>query len=1173
MANWFPAFASGTYTGQLQAGWSVVGNDDYVVYGGEFPRVNGVAQNGLVRFAKRELAPNLRGPAATGSATTPSAVSRAAGTVQVSWPVNHDPDDGTLTYRLVRNGGTATPVATIVHSSRFWDRGRLSATDTGLAAGTYSYTVVATDSAGRSVTSPAVSVTTATTGTLSTYAAGVLADAPANYWRLGDTGSTLATWTGSNPGTSTGVTTGATGAITGDADRATRFAGTSTSTAASSVAESATNELSVEAWFSTTSTRGGKIVGFGNARTGDSTSYDRQITMGDDGRLTFGVSPREARVVTSDRSYNDGAFHHVVGTLGAGGLRLYVDGALVASDLAVSTGQYPVTGYWRIGGDATSGWPLAPTSGYFSGTIDEVATYSRALAAEDVARHHALGATGGAPRVAPVASFEATADRLAVGVDAAASTDSDGTIRSYAWTFGDGASATGATATHAYGDAGTYTVTLTVTDDHGLTGTTTREVTVGTGLPTAAFEATTSGLTASVDAGGSTDPDGTITGYAWTFGDGTTAAGRTASHAYAGAGTFTVTLTVTDDDGQRATTTQDVTVSPAARVLGRDAFERSATSGWGSAELGGAWTTTAGVASVASGGGVLSLARASSAAGARLPGAAGPTTVTTVSTSFDKLANGGGATQLVRGRIAPSGDEYRLKLQYSAGGAMTARLTRSVAGAETVVAGPVTVPGTVRAGTVVVSRFAVSGSSPTRLEAKIWVSGTTEPAGWTIVATDTAASLQVAGHVGLYGQLSSSTTNGPVAMRFDDLQVADGTSATVADPQVPPTATFTSAATGLSVAFDAAGSADADGTVVDHSWTFGDGSTATGVAPTHAYASAGTYPVVLTVRDDDGLTATSTRDVTVAAPAPDPQAPTASFTATPSGLTVALDASASTDPDGTITAYSWNLGDGTSAAGATTSRTYAAPGTYTITLTVTDDQGQSATTTRTVTVSAPAPDPGATTVAQDAFERAVTSGWGTADTGGAWVASAAPSSVAGGAGVFTLSGANAAASARLPGASGTDLITQVTVSLDKVPNGSGSYGLVRARIAPNDDAYRMKLQYLSTGQVRVWWTKSVGGVETTISTFNTAPGVTYAPGTVLVLKAAATGTNPTRLQSKVWVQGQPEPAAWIHNFTDTTASLQLAGHVGVWQQLSSSVTNGPVRVRFDDLLVTRAAAQ
>ena len=49
--HWLPTFSPGTYTGSGQAGWSVAANDQYVVYGGEFPRVNGINQQGLVRFA------------------------------------------------------------------------------------------------------------------------------------------------------------------------------------------------------------------------------------------------------------------------------------------------------------------------------------------------------------------------------------------------------------------------------------------------------------------------------------------------------------------------------------------------------------------------------------------------------------------------------------------------------------------------------------------------------------------------------------------------------------------------------------------------------------------------------------------------------------------------------------------------------------------------------------------------------------------------------------------------------------------------------------------------------------------------------------------------------------------------------------------------------------------
>jgi hypothetical protein len=151
------------------------------------------------------------------------------------------------------------------------------------------------------------------------------------------------------------------------------------------------NVFTIEIWFRTTTTSGGRLIGFGNLQTGASTSFDRHIYMTNAGRLIFGVRPgTPRRTVTSTASYNDGAWHLVTATLSSAGMRLYVDGVLVASSSAATTAQSG-TGYWRIGYGTLSGWRSAPTSAFFGGTVDNAAVYTTALTATQVAAHYAAG--------------------------------------------------------------------------------------------------------------------------------------------------------------------------------------------------------------------------------------------------------------------------------------------------------------------------------------------------------------------------------------------------------------------------------------------------------------------------------------------------------------------------------------------------------------------------------------------------------------------------------------------------------------------------------------------------------------------------------------------------------------------------------------------------------------
>ena len=172
------------------------------------------------------------------------------------------------------------------------------------------------------------------------------------------------------------------------------------------------------------------------------------------------------------------------------------------------------------------------------------------------------------PAIPPVAMFtwyKGGSGYLTVSVNASSngntgSYDPDGWIVSYDWSFGDGSVATGVSTTHTYADAGYHTITLTVTDNDGITDTT--HVTVETGYrPVASFTYTLYNVVeVTVDASSSYDPDGQIVIYSWEFGDGWTASGPTSTHSYATKGTFPILLTVTDNDGLTDSTQQIVQI-------------------------------------------------------------------------------------------------------------------------------------------------------------------------------------------------------------------------------------------------------------------------------------------------------------------------------------------------------------------------------------------------------------------------------------------------------------------------------------------------------------------------------------------------------------------------------------------------------------------------------------
>lgn len=478
---WLPTLGTGAVTGQNQAAWTVDAGDGYVVMGGEFPTVNGARQAGLVRFTTADRAPRRQGPQGYAE-LAPTAAAAGAGSVRLSWRAAWDRDDAVLTYELLRGErySTAEVVGRVRHPSASWDRPVLALTDRTAPAGSRpSYRVRVRDDDGNEMVSATVAaqVPAGAATPRTAYADAVLEEGPVAYWPLGETSGTTAR---DEAGVDDLVLSGATRGVPGapGTGAGARLPGSGSVPGASTTARRGPDQLSLEAWVRTSSTRGGKIIGAGSSRTGASTSYDRHLYLTDDGRVVLGANPGARRTVESAPGFNDGRWHHVVGTLGSGGMALHVDGARVASRADTTYGER-TTGYWRVGGDTLAGWPRTPSSTALAADVDDVAVYPVVLDAATIARHHALGSGTPAPApVAPVARAAVTTDGLTAALDGSGSGDADGRVVAWAWQLGDGRTATGAQVRATYARAGTYLAVLTVTDDAGLTATTEVHVTV-----------------------------------------------------------------------------------------------------------------------------------------------------------------------------------------------------------------------------------------------------------------------------------------------------------------------------------------------------------------------------------------------------------------------------------------------------------------------------------------------------------------------------------------------------------------------------------------------------------------------------------------------------------------------------------------------------------------------
>ncbi|HXF03048.1 MAG TPA: PKD domain-containing protein, partial [Arthrobacter sp.] len=331
---------------------------------------------------------------------------------------------------------------------------------------------------------------------------------------------------------------------------------------------------------------------------------------------------------------------------------------------------------------------------------------------------------------------------------------------------------------------GSYTVKLVVTSDDGTTARTEQAIEVANLAPTAAYTLTADGATVTVDAGASSDPEGTALDFAWDFGDGTTGAGVKASHKYAKDGDYDIRLTVTDAGGATGTSIQTATVvvdpvEPPVqpKAFATDSFGRQQASGWGTADSGGTWTT-AGSSSyftVSGGAGKVNMPSAGSGRQAYL-GADWSDLEYRALIGNDKAATGGGVYHYAVLRNVPGVGSYRAKIRFRSDGTVAASLEKIVSGTasqvtpETTIAGLKATPG----GKLQLRAQILQGDK-TSMQLKLWSTAGNEPETWQISATDGTASLQHGGGIGFGVYLSGSATNAPITAELDNLWVGEVT--------------------------------------------------------------------------------------------------------------------------------------------------------------------------------------------------------------------------------------------------------------------------------------------------------------------------------------------------------------------------------------------------------------
>jgi len=534
--------------------------------------------------------------------------------------------------------------------------------------------------------------------------------------------------------------------------------------------------------------------------------------------------------------------------------------------------------------------------------------------------------------------------RESVFFDAGASSDPNGEIVSFAWVFGDGTIGEGQTANHTYSEVGTYTVSLTATDNKGEVGQWRQKVRVATSSPPivdfSVRSTSSTGVLQSLDElefiDESADIAGEVVAWAWDLGDGSSAEGESTVHAYQKGGEYIVALTATDDQGETAIQTQALRIAnrvPVARFSFTPQLPNEGQE-------------------------VLFEARDSTDQDG---------CVVRYEWDFNDDA-----------RIDLTSERGNATHAFSEGGQHT--VTLRVLDDQGALSLPCSVETYINQ--CPVAAFQISDFSPNEGEEVRFTDCSSDPDpegvldNWRWDFGDGASSEQAsASHVyQADGQYA-------VTLTVTDANRATGSSkAEISVNNLPPVAEFVvdtragepTVPTGGTIELDASASKDQspDGKIVSYEWDLnGDGSyDESTVEPRYAtsFSDDGEYTVHFRVTDDDGAFAVAD-PITIRVTNRNPEC---SFGWTPEIPTDAQEVSfhvTARDPDGEIVSWTWGFGDETTLAEQLPTHHFDDDGTYTITLTVRDDDGAEGCYTKQIRV-VNAPPIAAFTVSPSLFQ-------------------------------------------------------------------------------------------------------------------------------------------------------------------------------------------------------------